>query len=89
MNANSNLFILGWAANFVCNDKAYIYDGYSSILWQFEPCLNNWTEKAGSLELGYRTQAIGFSIDGNGYIGLGKSSNKSFNDVLKYDPQND
>jgi len=57
----------------------------SNDFWEYNPEKNSWTQKT-SFPGGIRYGAIGFSINGKGYIALGADQNTYYNDLWEYDP---
>ncbi|HTB05678.1 MAG TPA: kelch repeat-containing protein [Bacteroidia bacterium] len=87
------------ATSFTIGDKAYVATGLvgegdaqkgSTELWEYSSGTGKWEKKA-DLPDGIRYGAIGFSIDGKGYVGLGTTPGNStaYNDLWEYDPQAD
>ena len=75
-------------ASFVLNNKAYYLPSYSTTLYMFDPATNTVTTKAPFIGVG-RIAAAGFSVRGQGYIGLGTTAFDSPNDLKDfyfYDP---
>jgi N-acetylneuraminic acid mutarotase len=75
-------------AAFVLNNKAYYLPSYSNTLYMFDPATNTVTTKAPFIGVG-RIAAAGFSVRGQGYIGLGTTAFDSPNDLKDfyfYDP---
>lgn len=81
---------------FTIGDRAYIATGHSGSgdsrvemkdLWEYNPWKDSWTKKADIG--GERYGAIGFSIGGKGYIGLGLKTGQlnCYNDLWEYTPQ--
>ena len=90
---------LGWdsAVGFSIGNKGYVGTGslFNSTVtstpttqfWEYDPQDNTWTQKA---DFGGepRKEAVGFSIDDKGYIGMGTSFVcPAFKDFWEYDPQ--
>ena len=82
---------------FVINDKAYLcggdtpgnHDNERTDLWQYSPVTDAWLRKA-NFPGHSRNEAISFSNNGYGYVGLGQGIlTDSFSDFYKYDPNND
>lgn len=81
--------------SFVINGKGYIVFGatntspYNFIkeLWEYDPLLNQWTQKASCPGLA-RYTAVGFALNGKGYAGTGwKQISPAFlNDWWEYNP---
>lgn len=86
------------AASFTIGDKGYLvggYDGddYLSDTWEYNSEDDYWIEKAtedGSEFPGdARTGAVGFTIDGKGYVGTGYNGSDELLDFYEYDPETD
>ena len=86
----------GGAVSFTIANKIYGGTGTDasqngmSDFWEYNPNSDEWTQKndfAGAPRFG----AVGFSINGKGYIALGSSDQEEafFNDVWEYDPIGD
>ncbi len=85
----------GWgtyfATGFSVGTKGYICGGkmgpnnYSEQLWEYNPATNQWIQKA-NFPGGVRYQLSSFSIDDNGYVGLGTDQDLYRNDFWKYNP---
>jgi uncharacterized protein (TIGR02145 family) len=87
------------AVGFAIGDKGYIGTGhryssqsyYYNDFWEFDPANNTWSQKA-NISDRTRSSAVGFAINGKGYIGTGSSPtgtpnvNESLNDFWEYDP---
>jgi Secretion system C-terminal sorting domain/Galactose oxidase, central domain len=83
------------AAGFVIGSTAYMGTGSDGAaqyydLWAFNPTTNVWTQKADVEAVGYldipRTNAIGFAVNGKGYIGSGQNTSGILRDLFEYDP---
>lgn len=73
---------------FVLNNKAYYLPSFSSTLYMFDPVTNNVTTKAPFIGVP-RIAAAGFSVRGQGYIGLGTTGFDGpydLKDIYFYDP---
>jgi N-acetylneuraminic acid mutarotase len=75
---------------FSIGNKGYVGTGLSGQcctffdhkdFWEYDPAKDAWTRKA-DFEGGLRSGAIGFCINGKGYIGTGGHDNKYFGDIL-------
>lgn len=85
-------------ANFVVNGKGYIGTGvdegglfnYRRELWMYDPMVQEWQQKK-SLpnQAEARRGAVGFGIDGYGYLGFGDGPSGSLSDFWRYDPMID
>lgn len=86
------------AAGFAIEGKGYIGMGYTSTggsisllkdFWEYDPTTDTWTQKA-DFEGSFRSGAVGFSINGKGYIGTGRGNlGVLYNDFWEYDPTTD
>lgn len=80
------------AVAFSIDGKGYIGTGFNDDLdieeladfWEYDPALNVWTQKADYMG-GPRFGAVGFAIDGLGYIGTGYDGNY-LKDFWTFDP---
>lgn len=89
------------AVSFVVNDYGFVGLGegengtYFKDLWLFAPgdeiqSYGYWIEKEGLPDtIQGRTNAVGFSVEAQGYIGMGFDGEKSLQDLWRYDPFND
>jgi len=85
-----------WSGYFVLNGKGYIGAGprqqtFTRRVWEYDPQADTWTRKADFPGRG-RFRAVGFSLDGKGYIGtgiaaMGDKTAEVLNDLWEYDPQ--
>lgn len=87
------------ATAFTVNGKAYLVGGAQKTdngnddltdVWEYDPVEGQWQQKA-DFPGGTRHGAVGFSIDGKGYIGIGEQSGRItyYNDLWQYNPAND
>jgi N-acetylneuraminic acid mutarotase len=87
------------AVGFSINDKGYVGTGYGRDIignfsrakdfWEYDPQTDVWAQRMdfGGVE---RNRAVGFSINGKGYVGTGYGNdNKTLKDFWEYDPQTD
>lgn len=88
-----------WATvGFSIGNKGYVSTGFTSNvsntfytdLWCYDPSSNSWSQKA-NFPGGARWYAVGFSIGGKGYVGLGYDGSVPvyYNDLWEYDPASD
>jgi N-acetylneuraminic acid mutarotase len=85
----------GSAVSFVIENKAYLglgynsddetNDGYMKDFWAYDPETDRWTQIAPFPGNG-RINAVGFSVNGKGYIGTGYDGDVKLSDVWEYDP---
>ncbi|HEY3387722.1 MAG TPA: hypothetical protein VGK46_14510, partial [Saprospiraceae bacterium] len=83
------------AVAFTIGSKGYMGTGqrafssgwtYMDDFWEFNPLTNIWTQKA-TFPGPPRAGAVGFAINGKGYLGTGESSPSLFrNDFYEYNP---
>lgn len=92
--------IRGFAASFVIGDSAvYIGTGYNyaevtsarsyNDLWEYRPGIDSWELQAAlpTTVVTGRSGAVGFAVNGKGYIGLGQDYlNNPLNDFYQYTP---
>jgi N-acetylneuraminic acid mutarotase len=87
------------AASFVVHDKLYVGAGlrrtFANSFYEYDPTPNRWREVA-SLPAEVRWNGVGFAIADYGYVGLGYNcigvgscTFRYFDDLWRYDPQND
>jgi len=87
------------AVAFTIGNKAYVCTGLTGSgqtetctadMWEFNTATGKWTKKE-SLPGAARYGAIGFSINGKGYVGLGNvpGSTSAYTDLWEYDPTAD
>lgn len=86
------------AATFVVGSQGYVGTGYSfngsgssvsNALYQYDQASNSWTQKA-SLPAAARCDAVGTSVDNEGYFGTGNDLlHPYYNDWWQYDPSSD
>jgi N-acetylneuraminic acid mutarotase len=75
------------ASGFTVGNKAYVYIGPANVFWEYDQASDSWTQRA--LFPGIpRSEAVGFAIDGKGYVCTGRSTSGSgllLNDLWEYD----
>jgi N-acetylneuraminic acid mutarotase len=69
---------------FSLGDKGYVVFSDNSF-WQYDPISNVWTKKA-NFPGPARVLAVSFVIEGNAYLGTGRSNLGNYNDIWRYDP---
>ena len=85
LRSQASGFAIG-SSGFVACGGVSLSDNYSNDLWEYESTTNTWIERA-SVPGPERSSAVGFAINGKGYVGLGNSpSNGELNDLWQYDP---
>lgn len=80
------------AVSFSVLGKAYVGTGkgiapFLKDVWEFDPELRTWTQKASFKGLG-RRQAVAFAIDSFGYVGTGETDTSFAKDFWRYNPIN-
>ena len=85
-----------WSAYFVLNGKGYIEGGQrpqtiARNFWVYDPQADTWTRKA-EFPGRVRFRAVGFSLNGKGYIGtgiasMGETTADVLSDLWEYDPE--
>lgn len=86
--------IRSYGVAFVMNGKGYVVTGsrggVGETCWEYDPPADLWDEKTGLREDGdggsSRQEAIGFAVNGIGYVGLGQSSGYHFDDMWRFEP---
>ena len=78
------------AIAFDINGKGYYGTGFNVFekdMWEYDVATNAWTQKASMPTAApTRQEAVGFSIGGYGYVGLGSSNNSWYTDLWRFDP---
>jgi N-acetylneuraminic acid mutarotase len=82
------------AVGLVLGTKGYVGTGWDTTVaggrrkdfWQYDPATDLWSQKA-DFGGGTRISALGFGIDGKGYLGTGLTDGSSFtsSDIWQYD----
>jgi N-acetylneuraminic acid mutarotase len=83
----------GSAVSFVIGEKAYVGfgynddagDGYLKDFWVYSPLTDRWDRIADFPGNG-RIAAVGFAINGKGYVGTGYDGDNKLKDFWEYDP---
>ncbi|MES2849334.1 MAG: kelch repeat-containing protein [Bacteroidota bacterium] len=74
---------------FTLNNKGYLVGGERSgaltSVWQYNPGDDTWQAKT-ALEASGRSGAVGFTVEGAGYITTGSNSSYRFDDLWKFNP---
>jgi N-acetylneuraminic acid mutarotase len=78
------------AVAFVIKNKAYLATGSNATTWEYDPINDRWTEKT-AFDGASRTSAVGFSVLGRGFLGLGYSASTNLEDLYEFlpDAEND
>lgn len=87
-----------WTSQITCSwigSKTYFGTGvnggtYLDDFWGYDPTTDSWLQKA-TFPGGPREEAVGFSIDNNGYLGIVGNGDQSdsYTDFYEYDPITD
>ena len=81
-------------STFVIGSNGYVATGVEdslevSSLWQYDPSTDTWNQKS-DFPGSPRESAVGFTLNGMGYVGLGQSDYSTvFSDFYSYDPSSD
>jgi len=86
--------IRSYGVAFAINGKGYVATGSrggaGETCWEYDPATDLWDEKTGLREDGdggtSRQEAVGFTVNGIGYVGLGRSSSYHLDDVWRFEP---
>lgn len=82
---------------FTIGNKGYVGGGmdangtFRKDFWEYDPVTNTWTQRA-DFGGGKRFQAVGFALNGKGYVGLGLMQDTFLvlkQDMWEYDPEGD
>lgn len=86
---NAVSFVIG---NVAYLGTGYVYKNYSNVyykdFWKYDSSSDTWTQIA-DFPGDARYEAVSFSANGKGYVGLGSSENKICNDFYEYNPGSD
>jgi len=88
-----------WSAYFILDGKGYVGEGGQRSqkalknFWEYDPRTDRWTRKA-DFQGPIRYRAVGFAMNGKGYIGtgieeIGETSAVVSNDLWEYNPRAD
>lgn len=69
---------------FTVNHLAYLVT-CSNYVWEYDPVLDDW-ERRTSFEGSSRGEFVSFAIDDEGYVATGRSGGSYFDDVWRFDP---
>ena len=72
---------------FSLNQRGYLITESNNV-WEYDPVSDLWEEKT-FLEGASRTEAVGFVVDGIGYVSTGRSGSIYFDDVWAFYPDNE
>ena len=77
------------AAAFSLNGKGYLVGGLQgsalNTVWEYDPVEDVWEQKT-SLEGTSRDNAVGFEVQGRGFVTLGKNGSMYFDDIWELQP---
>lgn len=79
---------LGYNTNYENDDPDISNEGYKKDFWMYDPSTDNWTRIARFPGAG-RENAVGFSVNGKGYVTTGYDGNDRLKDTWEYDPTTD
>lgn len=83
-----------FSVSFTISNTGYVGTGLIGVennregtndFWEYDTEKDTWTQKA-SMPGGTRYGAVGFTINGKGYIGLGSNKSTYYNDLWEYNP---
>ncbi len=84
------------ATGFVVNGVAYFGQGvdrstqdFFNDLWRYNESSDTWTEVSGPSPIAGLQYAVGFALNGKGYIGLGRSVGNTKTSFYQYTPETD
>lgn len=83
-----------YGVSFVIGTNGYVATGHNSNsqvlndLWEWDQSTNTWSSKS-SLPGPSRVNAIGFSCNGKGYVGMGSNGQIELNDIWEWDQTTD
>ncbi|SFS70650.1 Kelch repeat-containing protein [Sphingobacterium wenxiniae] len=77
------------ASAFVIGNSAYVVSGRSgtsitNTVWKYEPSSDSWTDKHQNLPADAREKAVGFSLNGKGYITTGVNGSFIFDNTWQF-----
>jgi N-acetylneuraminic acid mutarotase len=82
----------GQVAYFEIDGKTYLVGGYNyeegdfyNDTWQYDPQTKQWTQMDDFPGVA-RRDAVGFAVNGNGFVGTGFDGENKLNDFWKFDP---
>jgi len=79
------------AAGFTIGNYSYLATGYGTNsnrfvdAWRFDPSSQSW-DQIQNFPGEARNNAVGFELNGKGYVGLGTNSSKMYSDFYQYNP---
>ncbi len=82
---NNPPFYKDHSNGFGFGDKAYIFEGDSDQVWEYNPSLDQWTNIA-TFPGGSRALAIGEDWNGKYYFGFGFGDGGALNDLWEFNP---
>ncbi|KGE14403.1 Kelch repeat-containing protein [Sphingobacterium deserti] len=79
---NASAFVIGNAGYVVSGRGSG--SGITSTVWKYEPGSDSWTDKHQSLPADAREKAVGFALDGKGYISTGINGAFNFDNTWQF-----
>ena len=76
---------LGYNSDYEKGDPDVTNEGYRKDFWAYDPAIDSWTKVASFPGKG-RVYAVGFSVNGKGYVGTGFDGDDKLKDFWEYDP---
>lgn len=78
--------ITGWGGvAFVTAQKAYLVTT-SNYVWEYDPLYDLWEQRT-DFEGTTRNEFVAFTLYNTGYVGLGRSSSYYYDDIWRFDPE--
>ncbi|HLT85983.1 MAG TPA: kelch repeat-containing protein [Sphingobacterium sp.] len=79
------------ASAFTIGNYGYVVSGrnastVTSTVWKYEPSSDSWTDKHQALSTDPREKAVGFSLDGKGYVTTGVNGSRVFDNTFEFIP---
>jgi N-acetylneuraminic acid mutarotase len=76
---------VGFSANNLGYVACGIFSGLNSTVWEYDPINDLWIQRT-SYEGSARSEAVGFSINNNIFVGTGKNGTSAYDDFWKFKP---
>lgn len=79
------------ASAFTIGNYGYVVSGrnantVTSTVWKYDPSSDSWTDKHQALITDPREKAVGFSLNGKGYISTGLNGSRYFDSTFEFTP---
>ncbi|PRD50696.1 Kelch repeat-containing protein [Sphingobacterium gobiense] len=79
------------ASAFTIGNYGYVVSGrnantVTSTVWKYDPSTDSWTDKHQALSTDPREKAVGFSLDGKGYVTTGLNGSRYFDSTFEFIP---